>query len=493
MFWIFVLLLLGNSQALTMGTNVDALKLSGTIGEIYAYADQPAAFSVSAPYSIADIKQAGDNAKILLSAPQCLYGTEEITIVAANGTQSAEKKVYLTHEPRYSCENYIFARPQVQALSIQKSMVFSSEFDPTKYSLEITVPLCAKAKVGDTVVQKIGLLNAGASGTFVIQAEGEHAFLGQDAFNLQAREATEFPLIVKGVQSGRKWIELSAMRGRQVVSEARACVEFEDVYKAELNVPKKIEAKQCGFATIDAVIENKGTGEDSYTIKSDYSAPVQVTLKPGDKAKVDIPINASLLRLNENVVVISAISRNVEAVAAVVIDVKPCEPLVVAQISSVYSADGNEVNFTVEVTNEQDTPLRDVSIAVEGIPAEWKVSAEKKTIAPHSKANVTAAVLRTTEAEASPKITLYSGDSPITQKSLEKIPAKPSLTGRIFEGAADNAPWLVLAILVLVAAFMFVRTSHIVSEHCDSQDDREKLGNIKDEVTKEGYVEKFKP
>ncbi|HLD76339.1 MAG TPA: hypothetical protein VI874_04930, partial [Candidatus Norongarragalinales archaeon] len=110
--------------------------------------------------------------------------------------------------------------------------------------------------------------------------------------------------------------------------------------------------------------------------------------------------------------------------------------------------------YAVSVTNDQDTPLRNVTLSVTELPPTWTVQSESVTISPHNMSKLTVSVTRNSDEGATPKISVLSDGRLIAQHSADPVAQRPSLTGRVITEASQNAGLIVLVLVLVAAAFM---------------------------------------
>lgn len=461
MLFLFLLLASASVHGLTLKTTTDGLTLSGTVGELYAYANEPAGFSVITNHSIAQLVQGGDHAKIRVLAPDCLDGTETITVVAQGTKERTEKTVQVTHLPRRDCQKLIFTQPIQPALEAPKSIYFSHAFDPTQYAVRIKAPAsCTPLNVGQKSYVTLSLINEGAAGTFDLDADKEFAFLDHGTVFLDRRESKDVTLKYIPQKSGKFNVPVRVLRENQAIGSAEVCFEVGGTYQATLNVPVLVDAKSCERTTFDVTLKNTGTEFDRYDVQAEHSNSAQAFLEPGQSAKITLTLETSQLRDNENAIQVFAKSPRVEVLASTLVNVRPCGPLIVSQ--PLTAQIGDTLVYTVLVKNDKDTPIRNATLYATGIPAAWIVTPESKFIGPHSEANVSVTVLRNTDEAATPVVSVIADGQKISEHAFPAVEQRNagSLTGRIISGAVENIAILAAVLLLLAAALLWTARNH---------------------------------
>lgn len=435
----------------------DVVHTSGTQATIYAYATESVAFSVQSQYANARVENLGDHAKIFLIAPDCLSGTETITIRATNGIENQFKKISLTNQPRQSCSSYIQPTPEINAFFVPSSLTFSHTFDATHYDLDVDAgSSCTPVAVGKTVAKKIRLSNQGAVLSVRLRAvedeSATHTFLAREEFALDRNELESSVAYIRALKPGIHYVAVEALRSDLVVGRASACVEAKDVFHATLTVPTRVDASACLLTPVSVTVANDGTADQTFSIQAEGIKPESVFVPAGESARVNLQLNASLLRPNENVVAVTAQGQNTAGTAFLVVNAIPCGPQVV---STPVSIQPEALAWTIQVENGQDTPLRNVTLTVSGIPASWTQSSDSVDIPPHSSANVTVRVTRTTDEGANPAIHVLADGREIAQHQVAPIASRPSITGRIIGAISDSALFILAALLLVLAALWF--------------------------------------
>ncbi len=445
------------ANAFTMYVSEDAVHTSGTEAVVYAYATEKAAFSVESQYTNARVENLGDHAKIHLLAPDCLQGTETITIRATNGTVRLEKRISLTNQPRQSCPSYIQPTPLINAFYVPSSLTFSHTYDATHYDLDLDAGTsCTSVAVGQTVQQKVRLSNQGAGLTVRLRAvedeSATHTYLAREEFVLDRNELESSAAFIRVLKPGVHYISLEAVRGDIVIGRASACVSAQDVFHAVLTVPTRLDASACQLTPVPVQIRNDGTADQTFVVQGDGVKPVSVFVPAGQTADGSFNFDASGLRPNENVVAVTAKGQNTAGTAFLIVNVIPCAAQIV---TTPVSVSPETLVWTVRVDNGQDTPLRNVTLLVTGIPASWTQASDSVDIPPHSFADVTVRVDRTTDEGALPVIHVLADGKEIAQHAVAPIPARSSITGRIIGAISDNVYLILAALLLVVAALWF--------------------------------------
>jgi len=445
------------SSAFTLYVSEDAVHTAGTEAVVYAYASERVAFSVQSEYVNARVENLGDHARIHLLAPDCLQGTQTITVRATNGTQTLEKRISLTNQPRQSCPAYIQPTPLIDAFFVPSSLTFSHTYDATHYDLDVDAgTACTNVVVGQTVQQKIRLSNQGASLTVRLRAAEDesatHTYLAREEFVLDRNELESSVAYIRALTPGVHYVALEALRGDVVIGRASACVSAQDVFRARLTVPTRMDVSACQLTPVPVEIRNDGTADQTFVVQGDGVQPMSVFVPAGKTAQGSFQFNASGLRPNENVVAVTAKGQDTAGTAFVIANVIPCA----AQILTVpVSIAPETLAWTIRVQNDQDTPLGNVTLLVTGIPSSWTQVSDSVDVAPHSSADLTVRVTRTTDEGANPVIHVLADGREIAQHAVGPIPARTSITGRIIGAISDNVYYILAALLLLVAALWF--------------------------------------
>ncbi len=455
------LLLLGAlmANAFTIYTTVDAMHTSGTVVELYAYSSKPASFSVEAQYTNAMVENLGDHAKIRLIAPDCLKGTEAITIRATDGYTKQEKTVTLEHQPRKECTSYTQTQPTVPALYIPKTTILSSDYTPTSYDFQIDSPKsCIRMAVGEVRTYRVRVLNNGAATTVRLRAvdeDGTNTVLEGAEFNADRNQLITTNARIHALKAGTHYIDIEALRGDVVVGRASACVAVEDTYHAILKAPGSVEAMQCGLTEIPVELRNDGTAPQVFTVGGQNIQPVTISLEKGQSAKLNLLLNASTLHANENTILIQAEGDGTLGAAYLVANVRLCGPQVTTQPPA-FEAEA--LNWTIVVGNEKDTPLKNVTLLISGLPAAWRQKSDSVDIPPHGSAKLKATVERTTDEAANPVIHVLADGKEIAAYNAVPIAERPSFTGRLIESIGGG--WTLLTVLLLFLAAGLLMLAH---------------------------------
>ncbi len=449
-----LLALAAAAGAFSLQLSADAVHTSGTTASLYAYADQNAAFSVESEYTNARVEQKGDHAKIFLLAPDCLSGTETITVRATNGTATRTQTLSLAHTPRAACAPYIHTEPLQKSLQAPQTLLFSHSFDATHYAMDLDAgSACVPAKVGQTVTQRIKIANDGAATSAQLRAlenDGTHTALSKEEVTLQQNELTDAVAYIRADAAGTHYINIQALRGGIVIGSATACINAQEDERAILTVPGETTARQCETTTIPAELFNIGTKTQTFILDGDFIAPVTATLSSSGRQTVPLLLDTSKLRLNQNVIAIRATGEGTTGTAYTVVNVASCQPSVSVEL---INPQADSLSWAVLVTNNQDTPLRNVTLRIDGIPSAWTQQSQSVDIPAHGQALVGASVTRTTDEAASPVITVLADGVPINQQAAPAISQRASVTGAVIGINLENpyTPGTILLLLVGVA------------------------------------------
>lgn len=447
------------ANAFSFYVSQDTLHTSGTEATLYAYATERVAFSVQSQYTNARVENFGDHAKIHLLAPDCMSGTETITIRATDGRTDQFKTITLTHLPRQACDTYIQPTPEINAFYLPASLTFSHTYDATHYDLNVDAGTsCTQVEVGQTVNRKVHLYNQGAAVSVRLRAaetEGAtHTFLAREEFTIDRNELQTTAAYIRALKAGVHYVTLEALRGDVVIGRAAACIEAHDVLRAQLTVPSRVDASACRLTPFDVQVRNDGTVAQTFVIQGDGVQPASLYVPAGQTASQTVLFNASGLRPNENVVAIRAQGPDTAGTAFVIVNVVPCAAQVIVIPISVQP---ETLAWTVRVQNDQDTPLRNVTLLVSGIPSSWPQVSDSADIPPHSSRDLTVRVTRTTDEGANPVIHVLADGREIAQHPVGAVPPGPSFTGRVIGAISANWFLILAALLFLVAALWFFR------------------------------------
>lgn len=455
-----VLLLLGVAtvHAFALELSHDGVHTQGTIAQVYAYTTETAAFSVESKYTNAQVTQYGDHALIKLLAPDCLVGTETIAIRASNGTQTLTKTLELTHSPRTACEKYIHASPLAPALEKPQSLYFSHEFDATHYAMQIDAgQSCTPVTVGQTFAKRVRIHNTGAAVTVDLHAVDDdtatRTVLEDATITLHQNELTDSVAYIQALSAGTHYVTIQVLRHGIVIGQAQACIQAEHDDAATLSVPQRVSVRQCEQYPLPVEIRNTGTRVQTFQITGDALSPASVTLAPNEERTLNLVLDPSQLRLNENVVAVHTKSDVAEGTAWVIADVSSCQSTIVTQITQT-STDGLE--WSVLVQNNQDTPIRNATVQVSNLPDGWSYVSTTVTVPPHSQAEIKATVTRTTGEAANPILTVLVDGQPVATHQAPAIGATNPTTG-LFTGSLADGLILAAIVLLVLAAFMFFR------------------------------------
>ncbi|GEM_PF-2303370 len=447
------------ANAFTFSVSQDAVHTSGTEATLYAYASERVAFSVQNQYTNARVENFGDHAKIHLLAPDCMSGTETLTIRATDGQTSQLKKITFTNLPRQSCSSYIQPTAEINAFYVPSSLTFSHTYDATHYELNVDAGTsCTPVVVGQTVNRKVHLYNQGAAVSVRLRAaetEGAtHTFLAREEFTLDRNELQTTAAYIRPLKAGVHYVTLEALRGDVVIGRASACIDARDIFHARLSVPSRVDALACQLTPVDVQVQNDGTADQTFVLLGKGVQPVSVHVPAGQSAQVTFQLNASLLRPNENVLGITAQGQETSGTAFVIVNVVSCALQV---ITIPVNLQPETLSWTVRVQNDQDTPLRNVTLQVSGIPSTWTQVSDSVDVAPHSSKELSVNVTRTTEEGANPVVHVLSDGRQIAQHPVGPVAQGPSLTGRVI--GAISASWFVIlaALLFVLAALWFFR------------------------------------
>ncbi|MBI4360769.1 hypothetical protein HY572_03275 [Candidatus Micrarchaeota archaeon] len=445
-------------QGFSMDVSYDAVHTQGTVAQVYAYSSENAAFSVESEYTNAQVTQYGDHALIKLLAPDCLVGTETIRIKASNGTNTQTKTLQLTHEPRKNCEKYIHVQPLDAALERPQSLYFSHEFDATHYAMQVDAgESCTPVTVGQTFAKRIRIHNTGAAVTVDLHAvEDETAtrtVLEDGTTTLQQNELAATVAYIQALSAGTHYVTIQVLRQGIVLGQAQACIQAQHDDAAVLRVPERASVRQCELSALPVQVRNTGTRVQTFQITGDALSPASATLAPGEERTLNLVLDPSSLRLNENVVAVNAKSQFSEGTAWVIADVSSCQSTIVTQITET-STDG--LAWTVLVQNNQDTPIRNVTVQVSNLPEGWTYVSTTVTAPPHGQAEIKVTVTRTTADAANPVLTVLVDGQPVATHNAPAIGQSGIATG-LFTGSLADGLILAAIVLLVLAAFMFFR------------------------------------
>lgn len=445
-------------QSFSMDITHDAVHTQGTIATIYAYASEKAAFSVESQYTNAQVTQYGDHALITLLAPDCLVGTETILVRATNGTKTQTQSIELTHQPRQVCTQYIHVQPLEPALEKPKSLYFSHEFDATHYALNVDAgESCTPVTVGQTFAKRVRVHNTGAAITadvHVIEDDtATRTTLDKTQVVIQQNELTSGVAYIQALSPGTHYVTVQVLRQGIVLGQAHACIQAEHDDQAILDVPERVDVRQCELVRLPVTVRNTGTRAQTFQLQGTALSPASVTLLPGEQETLHMVVDASALRLNENVVSIHAQSEFTQGTAWVVADVSSCQPTITTQITQT-STDG--LSWTIRVQNNQDTPIRNVTAQVSNLPSDWSYTSTTVTVPPHDQSQIQVNVTRGSDEAANPILTVFAEGQPIASLNAPRIGSASSTTG-LFTGSLSESIAAAVILLLLLAAFLFFR------------------------------------
>jgi hypothetical protein len=352
------------------------------------------------------------------------------------------------------------------------TLSYATYADSTYYDVEISgSSSCPKVKPGDSITQYFTLINKGAASSFdlaVVNRNDVNAIVSPEQVSLYRQEAKDVSIDVspnKLLPGGYYYTPLQVVRNGVVIAEKQVCVEVEDVVDARVVLPKSAEGKICEGVSIDGVVYNTGTAEDTYAVsvalpsgKTVDAQPNYFALKGGDSASFKIFIDSDSLKEGVNGVIVTAKSslKNIVGQATVQVNAKSCVAPAPG-VGTVEKQEQNVLTITVSVSNDLDSELKGVSASIEGIPSAWNVESAVVDVPPKSTQNLTVKITQTTSDEASnPVLVLKSGSNEISRSPLSPIKSPSGTTG-LFTALSDNT--LFIALLIAVALLVVILTS----------------------------------
>ncbi|VVB67832.1 Uncharacterised protein [Candidatus Norongarragalina meridionalis] len=471
------------------------VSFSAYVGELTAFIDEP--FAALQP-------NAAKSTYIRFNAPDCFRGVEDVYLKArscnADGTSCAErtKTIHVFVTPTADCSYHIngslgteaYVAPLVRGRP-SSTLTYVKYFDPTEYDVRVSgAEKCIDFYAGDWKRVPLTLLNRGAAGTFDLRLLGDtdkiNAMLGSEYVSLTRNDASDVFIDVQpGRDSGRYWVTLQVLNGVSVITEKDVCINVVDKYEASLLMPKYVRVPDCSGVTIRGLAENLGTAEDVYAIMTDKFAAASedtITVRAGERGQFDVVIDGSTLQKGTttlHVGIASVETSKMVAEATTQLEVVSCSAA--SSVNATQTQEAESVRVTVNVVNDLNTSLDNVSASVAGIPATWKVQAESGvSIAPQSSRNLTVIITPTTSEEAvAPQLIVKSGDRIIGQQALPPISPKPAgLTGFVVTALSQNM--MLIAVLVAIALLVIVLSGRRKTEE---EEYREKLQTIKKSIT----------
>ncbi|HLC38418.1 MAG TPA: hypothetical protein VJI71_03120 [Candidatus Norongarragalinales archaeon] len=491
-------------SALTLYSSADHLTLRGVEGKVYFWMTNTDGEEKSVSFS-ADVGALNgffDDAGMILpergtkgtwlhlSAPACFNGVEKVDVQVEVCTLEGNcdilsKQLFVAATPSADsgCSSYFqsgfVSSPSYNApfaygdgSMASSTLSYATYADSTYYDVEISgSSSCPKVKPGDSITQYFTLINKGGASSFdlaVVNRNDVNAFVSQEQVSLSRREAEDISIDIspnKLLAGGYYYVPLQIVRNGVVIAEKQVCVNVEDVVDARVVLPKAVEGRVCDGVSVEGIVYNTGTAEDTYAIsvalpsgRSVDAQPNYFALKGGDSASFKIFIGSDYLKEGVNGVTVTAKSslNNIVGQAAVAVIANSCAtPAPV--VNTVENQEQNVLEITVSVKNDLDEELKQVSASIEGIPSSWKVESAVIDVPQQSTANLTVKLTQTTSEEASaPVLVLKSGLNEISRKSLSPIQSPGGATG-LFTALSQNT--LFIALLIAVALLVVILTS----------------------------------
>ncbi|MEM4255610.1 MAG: hypothetical protein QXR53_04785 [Candidatus Norongarragalinales archaeon] len=514
-------LLFGAANALSLYSNADHVSIRGTEGKVYFWVVNTDGIAKTAAFN-ADLGELNgffeDDGVIIpergakgtwlrFHAPFCFRGTERIEVNAdvcdANGRcEVLRKTVLVAANPPEHCERYDDRRVATDSFVPPRSygagslawsnLVYSSYYDPTDFDAEISgSDYCVKIKPGESVRKPFSIINRGAASTFDLRTLGEesevNSFVFPRSVSLRRGESEEVWVDLRPgwVEGGRHYVSLQVMRKGQVIAESPICVEIEDVFEAQVRLPSSVSGKQCEEIKFQGFVENKGTARDSFSLavpRNSLATPDYIELNAGEKAVFSISIPANSLKVGENDFLVTAKSSAKGMVGQANLKVEAGSCAVAAPVKSTETRGDTVVELSVSVTNSFETPLKNVSAVVEGIPSSWKVESNAVgSIAPGESAGLSVKITQTTSEEAaSPVLVVKSEGKEIGREPLRAI--KPSGISGLFVGLSQNSLLVALLIIAALAVVVLVARRRQQETLVFKDAYRERLLSIKNAV-----------
>jgi hypothetical protein len=415
---------------------------------------------------------------VRVSAPPGFRGVDYITIsvqACAQGGQpacvTASKRIEVRVSAGIDQANQV-GEPQRFAPTAPQwgsTVTFGAYFDPTSYDVDLSSrTTCKGIKVGTHARERVLLLNRGAAGSFDLRALGDNSLIDAEIaparVALQRSGAEEAWLLVAPRKAGagqRTWVTFQVLAPNgQLVAERDLCFDLEDNYEAKLHVPRLTQATDCAPASVEGVLQNTGTAVDSYQVKGPRVTgvkPEDVTLAPGESQEVKVSVDTQGLAPGLHPVTLVAVSKGgAQGTGTTTLDVKACEQVAKANATD---AQAQQIRVSVEVANEFNRTLENLTAHVEGLPPQWEVLLPKEpiTLQPGEKTNVTLMVRATTAEEAkNAYLVLKEGDTVIARQKLPPLSGKPSGLSGFFTLAGSNLG--VIAAIIIAALVVLVLT-----------------------------------
>jgi len=510
------------TSGLAIQTDADSYSITGqTQGQAYVWAVNDFAstatisFTASASHVTASLDKARHSAAVdgvagtvvRFYAPPAFRGTDYITIqaqaCAGDGTcVTATKKIEIRVEAEIT-QNEQIGQPQRYTKSAPEwgsVTYYGAAFDPTSYNVDIqSRTSCIKIGAGSRESERLLLLNRGAAGSFNIRAFGDKklidAELTPSRISLQRSGAEEVWLSVSpSLQAAgqRTYVTVQVLApNSQVVAERDYCFDIEDRFDAKLYVPKLVQVTNCGQTEIQAVLQNTGTAADRYTISGSRLlgvTPDELTLAAGESQELKLLVDTSGLEPGQTAISFSVASASGAAGSGeTVLDVKACENMA----KSTTQEGPTETTISVEVKNEFNRTLENVTASVEGLPQGWTVllPVEPLTLQPGEAKNITMTIRASTGEEVkNATLVLKEGDKVIARQRLPTISGKPGgLTG-FFTAASGNLGLIAaiivgaLVVLVLTGKFEDLKDQLGIGGRDEREAYLEKLQGIREQV-----------
>ena len=500
-------------------------------------------FSVESGYSTAVVEtpqasvggSGGAATRIVLYVPQCFIGASDVTVTAQVCGASCESKrvgvrVNAFPCPEVQCAYVISAsstsvvgtvspspNPQAMCGSVPCAEVISTivregDYAPTDYraSLERSVSLrclssyCSNDQVraGESLAVQFKARNTGAAGSFEARASVDSSWISFSpksvSFELSRGESTNLDFTVQakpGTPSGVYSISVKIWHGGREIDSLTQWVEVigEAGGEAKLVIPPEIVLESCNppeKIIVPASIESSGASQEfevSASIRGERVFAQRVITEQRISRQFDLLVDYSKLQMGQNLLEVSASSREFYGSGAMRLVLLPCQPTPLpTALPPERSAfdfagqSGNKITIVATVANEGSDYLVGVNGELSGLPSAWNYSSALINVAPKSERNLTLIALATTPETVSPVLVIKSGDKIISVRQLGELNKQASLTGFLVTVTSENLVGVFLVMAALAAGLLYLAAKN--KEEASEHGYKKKISRIRQEL-----------
>ncbi|MFA5247034.1 MAG: hypothetical protein WC408_04065 [Candidatus Micrarchaeia archaeon] len=448
-----ILLFVPLAFAANVATDFSTIQMTScSRGSIYAYAEDTegsdANLSISANFGklygsiLSPIQRLpayqSRGSRIDVYSSQCFKGDEDVIIYfqlcrnssTLNSCQNFQKTVRMIVGPCTGCttwveqhlpavENYAPATPRCIGTGCGQPLIsnvyFEESYEPSDISLGISF---AKEvyylSAGDSLETEVLFVNQATAVTIDLSLEGAvselSAKLYETAIGLESGQKKSVGLSInpKSTVSGEQCLSIVASRRGLAIDRSYACFIVYETASAGVSAPSKESAVQCASEVAYSVkIENTGAFENTFYAQPGTDAakvsPQKLTLSPGASASFSVVVNATKLKVTQDVDVTVTGDRvsgkdqkQFSQTVRTSIVVPFCE-----KTKDVVSSGTRTFSVVENFHNPSDEELLGVVATIEGLPAGFVVTQEQspQNVAPGASANFTIIVTAPSDAQ----------------------------------------------------------------------------------------------